>query len=33
MTANSRPEIKAMAHIKCRYFAKLARELGDEVTV
>lgn len=44
MTANTRPEIKTMAnleaafagdsvaHIKYRYFAKLAREMGDEVT-
>lgn len=44
MTATPRPEIKtlanleaafageSMAHIKYRYFAKLARELGDEET-
>lgn len=44
MTANTRPEIKtmanlesafageSMAHIKYRYFAKLAREMGDEDT-
>jgi len=44
MTTLSRPEIKtianlesafageSMAHIKYRYFAKLAREMGDEVT-
>ncbi len=44
MTANQRPEIKtmanleaafageSMAHIKYRYFAKLAREAGDEDT-
>ena len=44
MTANQRPEIKtmanlesafageSMAHIKYRYFAKLAREAGDEAT-
>ena len=44
MTANQRPEIKtlanlesafageSMAHIKYRYFAKLAREVGDEDT-
>lgn len=44
MTSPSRPEIKtlanlesafageSMAHIKYRYFAKLAREMGDEAT-
>ena len=44
MTASQRPEIKtmanlesafageSMAHIKYRYFAKLAREMGDEDT-
>jgi len=44
MTATQRPEIKtlanleaafageSMAHIKYRYFAKLAREMGDEDT-
>jgi hypothetical protein len=44
MTAHTRPEIKtlanleaafageSMAHIKYRYFAKLAREMGDEDT-
>ena len=44
MTTNQRPEIKtlanlqsafageSMAHIKYRYFAKLAREMGDEAT-
>ncbi len=44
MSTPSRPEIKtianlesafageSMAHIKYRYFAKLAREMGDEVT-
>src|SRR5512133_218343 len=44
MTTQQRPEIKAvanlesafagvsMAHIKYRYFAKLAREMGDEDT-
>jgi len=44
MSTASRPEIKtlanlesafageSMAHIKYRYFAKLAREMGDEVT-
>ena len=44
MTAQTRPEIKtianleaafageSMAHIKYRYFAKLAREMGDEET-
>jgi rubrerythrin len=44
MSANQRPEIKtianlesafageSMAHIKYRYFAKLAREMGDEAT-
>jgi len=44
MTTNQRPEIKtianlesafageSMAHIKYRYFAKLAREMGDEDT-
>ena len=44
MTAQSRPEIKtlanleaafageSMAHIKYRYFAKLARDMGDEDT-
>jgi len=44
MTTNQRPEIKtlanleaafageSMAHIKYRYFAKIAREMGDETT-
>jgi rubrerythrin len=44
MTTNQRPEIKtianleaafageSMAHIKYRYFGKLAREMGDEAT-
>jgi len=44
MTTNQRPEIKtlanleaafageSMAHIKYRYFAKIAREMGDEAT-
>ena len=44
MTAQARPEIKtianleaafageSMAHIKYRYFAKIAREMGDEAT-
>ena len=44
MTSNQRPEIKtianleaafageSMAHIKYRYFAKLARAAGDEET-
>ena len=45
MTTKQRPDIKthanleaafageSMAHIKYRYFAKLAREMGDEATI